>query len=155
MAEARRLLNLIKDRPSDMPPSDSPAHSAFDPRIMRRLSSLMPLKALTPLLQEDTWKAVDGLLDGWEVLSNLSTYENLLAWDVSITPFQENSPFRIKLQTTGNVQATIAPKARKRSPYIRSLAQVSDKGNCPFNETLKVTSSQYSRVERPSLTDCP
>ena len=89
----------------------------------------MPLKALTPLLQEDTWKAIDGLLDGWEVLSNLSTYENLLAWDVSIAPFQENSPFRIKLQTTGNVQATIAPKARKRSPYIRSMAQVSDKGN--------------------------
>lgn len=51
---------------------------------MRRLTSLMPLKALTPLRQEDTCNAIESLLRNWETLARLSSYENLLAWDVSV-----------------------------------------------------------------------
>ncbi|KAG8968024.1 hypothetical protein FRC03_008889 [Tulasnella sp. 419] len=61
--QAHRLLQMIvKSTPP--PPFNSPAGSAFDPTITRRLVSVAPLKAIELISQEDAWKALQGMLDG-------------------------------------------------------------------------------------------
>ncbi|KAI5114706.1 hypothetical protein M0805_001010 [Coniferiporia weirii] len=85
IAEARRLLDNIKRRPINPPMEGSSAYAAFDSRITRQLNSIIPIRPLTLPPQEEAWKAVEGLLDGWELIYLLSGCESLLAWNVRYT----------------------------------------------------------------------
>ncbi|EJD06227.1 uncharacterized protein FOMMEDRAFT_166473 [Fomitiporia mediterranea MF3/22] len=106
LAETRHLLAKIKQHSIDSPADGSPAYAAFDPRITRRLHSIMPMRPLTIPSQPGTLKALDGLLNGWEVLYQLSSCESLLAWN-----------------TDGLFRASSPAWTLSRLPFIRSLAQ--------------------------------
>lgn len=84
LAEAQQFLQLVKNDTIPPPAEDSSARHAFDPRITRHLHSIMPMRPLTIPPQEEAWKVVEGLLDGWETVYRLSTCESLLAWNVTI-----------------------------------------------------------------------
>ncbi|KAL5490669.1 MAK10 [Sanghuangporus weigelae] len=106
LAEARQLLALVRGQTIPPPPEGSPALHVFDPRITRRLHSIMPMRPLIIPPQADTWKAVEGLLDGWEMVYQLSNCETLLAWN-----------------TVGILHASSLRRKLSRPPFIRSLTQ--------------------------------
>ena len=85
----------------------------------------MPMRPLTLPSQSDTWRAVEGLLDGFELLYQLSSCESLLAWNVkSPTIYAGFFVVKVSPQTVGVLRASSIRCAPSRLPYIRSLAQV-------------------------------
>lgn len=84
LVEARRLLAAIRRGAVTKPTPGSVAYNAFDPRIARQLNSIMPIRPLEQPHEEETWKALEGLLDGWEQVYALSSCENILAWNASV-----------------------------------------------------------------------
>lgn len=79
---AREQLGTIRAHPSSEPGPSSPAHLAFDPSISRHLKTFVPLRVIPVPAQEETWTAIDALLDGWQELSVLSRTNTLLTWEV-------------------------------------------------------------------------
>lgn len=79
---ARQNLQIIRENPSPEPANDSNANLAFDPYTARRLNTFVPLRVIPVPPSEDTWKLVDGLLDGWCELGQLSLTTDLTTWDV-------------------------------------------------------------------------
>ncbi|THG95833.1 hypothetical protein EW145_g7894 [Phellinidium pouzarii] len=106
LAEARRLLDIIIRREISPPHNQSSVHSAFDPRITRQLHSIMPMRPLVLPLQEESWEAVRGLLDGWEYIYMLSNCDSLLAWN-----------------RVGLLRASTSRWTLSRLPFVRSVAQ--------------------------------
>lgn len=84
LVEARRLLAAIKVKAAPKPTPGSFANNAFDPRVARQLNSIMPVRPLELPSQEETWRSLEGLLDGWEQVYVLSDCENILAWNASV-----------------------------------------------------------------------
>ena len=91
LAEARRLLALIRQSHQNAaisrPPEGSPALLAFDSRIARQLNSIMPVRSIELPKEDETWRCLEGLLDGWTQVSVLVGCESILAWNVSIHDF--------------------------------------------------------------------
>ncbi|OCB91093.1 hypothetical protein A7U60_g1658 [Sanghuangporus baumii] len=86
LAEARQLLALVRGQTIPPPQEASPALHAFDPRITRRLHSIMPMRPLIIPPQAETWNAVEGLLDGWEMTVG-TLHASSLRWKLSRPPF--------------------------------------------------------------------
>ncbi|KAF5387015.1 hypothetical protein D9615_002044 [Tricholomella constricta] len=78
---AREQMMIIRSHPSPEPESSSPAYHAFDPCIARRLKTFVPLRIVPVPSPEDTWKAVDALLDGWQEVSLLAQAHSLATWE--------------------------------------------------------------------------
>ncbi|KAH8114195.1 Mak10 subunit, NatC N-terminal acetyltransferase-domain-containing protein [Phellopilus nigrolimitatus] len=106
VTEARALLAAIRLRVVPPPCVCSRAHAAFDPHITRQLHSIMPLRPLVLPPQEEAWRAVEGLLDGWELVFRLSGCESLLAWSAA-----------------GIVRASNPKYTPSRLPFVRSVVQ--------------------------------
>lgn len=79
---AREQLMLIRSHPSPQPGASSPALHAFDPSIARLLKTNVPLRVLSIPLPEETWKAIDRLLDGWQEACLLAQAHCLSTWEV-------------------------------------------------------------------------
>jgi N-alpha-acetyltransferase 35, NatC auxiliary subunit len=79
---ARSILRRVRAYPSETPGPDSPALTAFDPRITRRLHTVMPTRELELAPQEAVWADIERLLDGWENVAHLRENHTLLAWQV-------------------------------------------------------------------------
>lgn len=104
LSHARIYLRNIRYRPAPpAPPVGSPALLAFDPSVSRRLNTFAPLQVLPVLAQEDTWDALESLLDGWTELCQLSAISHLSTW-----------------KTVGNLRA-LSPGVK--APFLRSLTQ--------------------------------
>ena len=82
---AREQLETIRIHPSPEPAAGSPAQLAFDPFIARHLNTFVPMRVLAVLTPEQTWKAIDVLLDGWHELSLLSVTNDISTWEVKLT----------------------------------------------------------------------
>ena len=84
IASARKILRRIRESPEVPQPSqDSQARAAFDPYITRRLHSFIPIRIVELPPQTKTWDAIETLIDGFEVLSDLSFSQSVFAWNVS------------------------------------------------------------------------
>ncbi|KAG6808092.1 hypothetical protein H0H93_000582, partial [Arthromyces matolae] len=103
--ETREHLSLIRSHPAPEPDTSSPALQAFDPCISRRLKTIVPLRVLPIPPPEDTWKAVDRLLDGWQEACLLAQAHSLSTWEV-----------------VGNLRVWLTDPP-PRIPYIRSYIQ--------------------------------
>ncbi|KAG5650935.1 hypothetical protein H0H81_010490 [Sphagnurus paluster] len=102
---AKEQLMIIRSHPSPEPGSSSPAHHAFDPCIARRLKTFVPLRVIPVPPQEDTWKAVEATLNGWQEVSLLAHAHALSTWEI-----------------VGNLRLWL-PKPPLRTPYLRSYTQ--------------------------------
>ncbi|KAF8061759.1 Mak10 subunit, NatC N-terminal acetyltransferase-domain-containing protein [Lyophyllum atratum] len=102
---AREQLSIIRSHPSPEPDLTSPAHYAFDPSIARRLKTFVPLRVIPVPPPEDTWKAIDALLDGWQEVSLLAQAHSLSTWEI-----------------VGNLRVWL-PKQPPPIPYLRSYTQ--------------------------------
>ena len=65
------------------PTAESPALVALDPRITRRLHTVMPLRELELPSQEAVWDDMDRMIDDWENVAHLRENHTLLAWQVT------------------------------------------------------------------------
>ena len=81
--DAQSLLDSIKSQPHFNLRANSPAYAAFDARISRHLHSLMPMKPLVLLSQDEAWVVAKGLLEGWSLIPRLVSCESLITWNVS------------------------------------------------------------------------
>ncbi|KAG6861782.1 hypothetical protein C0995_012286 [Termitomyces sp. Mi166 len=102
---AREQLMLIRSHPSPQPETPSPALHAFDPYIARLLKTNVPLRVLSIPPTEDTWKAIDRLLDGWQEACLLAQAHCLSTWEI-----------------VGNIRVWL-PDPPLRIPYLRSYMQ--------------------------------
>ncbi|GLB35595.1 putative mak10 subunit, NatC N(alpha)-terminal acetyltransferase [Lyophyllum shimeji] len=102
---AREALNIIRSHPSSEPDLTSPAHDAFDPSIARRLKTFVPLRVIPLPPPDNTWQAVDALLDGWQEISLLAQAHSLTTWEI-----------------VGNLRVWL-PQPPLRIPYLRSYTQ--------------------------------
>jgi hypothetical protein len=82
LTSAREALRSIRSHPSPTPPPNSPAHAAFDPFIVGRLTSFVPLRVVDPCSTQEAWDAVEAWLDGWEEILVLSGTEDVSTWKV-------------------------------------------------------------------------
>ncbi|KAG5640738.1 hypothetical protein DXG03_007367 [Asterophora parasitica] len=71
----------------------------------KRLKTFVPLRVIPVPPPEDTWRAVDALLDGWQEASLLAQAHSLATWEA-----------------VGNLRVWL-PDPRLRIPYIRSYTQ--------------------------------
>ncbi|KAG5721407.1 N-alpha-acetyltransferase, 35 NatC auxiliary subunit [Termitomyces sp. T112] len=102
---AREQLMLIRSYPSPEPGTVSPALHAFDPYIARLLKTNVPLRVLSIPPSEETWKAIDRLLDGWQEACLLAQAHCLSTWEI-----------------VGNLRVWL-PNPPLRIPYLRSYMQ--------------------------------
>ncbi|KAG6916900.1 hypothetical protein DXG01_004733 [Tephrocybe rancida] len=103
--QAREQLMIIRSHPSPQPEASSPALHAFDPCIARCLKTVVPLRVLSLPPPEDTWNAIDRILDGWQELCLLAQAHCLSTWKM-----------------VGNLRMWL-PNPHPRIPYLRSYAQ--------------------------------
>jgi hypothetical protein len=82
ISTARDHLRAVRTQPSPTPSPDSPAHLFFDPYIAKRLNSSVPLRIVHPRTAEETWEAIEALLDGWAEIQYLSTTMDISSWEV-------------------------------------------------------------------------
>ncbi|KAF9019735.1 hypothetical protein BDZ89DRAFT_1072754 [Hymenopellis radicata] len=80
--QARDTLQYLREHPAATPPPSSPAHLAFDPYIARRLICFIPIRVLTLPPMEETWRALELMLDGWHEMSLLSVSRNVSTWEI-------------------------------------------------------------------------
>ncbi|KAF8191647.1 Mak10 subunit, NatC N-terminal acetyltransferase-domain-containing protein [Mycena galopus ATCC 62051] len=97
---ARNHLKTVRTYPSLHLGPDSAARLAFDPYIARKLNSTVPIRVIDVPPVNETWDAIDVLLDGWEEQRLLSLTANL----------------------AGNLR-TWLPNPPLRTPYLRSSTQ--------------------------------
>ncbi len=79
--QARDALHYLREHPAPTPPPSSPAHLAFDPYIARRLICFIPIRVLTLPPMDETWRALELMLDGWHEMSLLSVARNVSTWE--------------------------------------------------------------------------
>ncbi|KAG6827820.1 hypothetical protein H0H92_010336 [Tricholoma furcatifolium] len=103
---AREQLSIIRSHPSSQPEALSPALHAFDPCIARRLKTIVPIRVLPLPSIDDTWKAYDRLLDGWQEVALLAQAHSLSTWEI-----------------VGNLRIWL-PDPPLRIPYLRSHTQL-------------------------------
>jgi len=141
VSEARRQLLAIQRQVIRIS-ENSAALEAFDPRISRHLHSIIPLKPINLAPQEDIWLSVNGLLDGWEQISKLTSCESLVTW-----------------LTTSEVSGSSPQLVRSRMSYLRSTSQtLFSKGSTIFDRLpyiwlvdrffLEITHTQLSRLNQ-------
>ncbi|KAJ7221510.1 Mak10 subunit, NatC N-terminal acetyltransferase-domain-containing protein [Mycena pura] len=102
---ARNHLKTVRTYSSPDPVPESPAYTAFDPYIARKLNSTVPIRVVPVPPMDKTWDAIDALLDGWDELQLLSLTANVSTWEIA-----------------GNLR-TWLPSLPLRLPYIRSSTQ--------------------------------
>ncbi|KAJ3556462.1 hypothetical protein NM688_g2013 [Phlebia brevispora] len=102
---ARSILRRIQTQPIVSPASDSPALNAFDPRVIRRLHTVVPIRVLELPTQDVVWQSIGQLLDGWEHISHLREVHSLWGWKIA-----------------GSLDVW-GPERKLQYPYIRSLTQ--------------------------------
>lgn len=90
---AKSILRRIKGRPSLTLDPDSAAFAAFDPRVNRRLQSMIPLCVLELPSQDKVWVAIEQFLDGLDNVDYLQEHHTLSAWEVGA--FMTNFSFLI------------------------------------------------------------
>ncbi len=126
VSEARRQLLAIQ-RQVIRTSENSAALEAFDPRISRHLHSIIPLKPINLAPQEDIWLSVNGLLDGWEQISKLTSCESLITWLVSCSVGSIRLFLSaLNFQTTSEVSGSSPHLVRSRMSFLRSTSQVSN-----------------------------
>lgn len=84
--EALALLDSITSNPVPEPALNSPARSAFDPSISRKLVAVTPLKAIPLMDQGAAWKALETMLTQLRDLY-VATYQGgyrTLTWMVNL-----------------------------------------------------------------------
>ena len=124
VAIVRNILRRVRARPSPTPNENSAALTAFDPRVTRRLHTVMPTREVEIPPQDDVWDDIERLLSDWENVANLRETHTLMAWQVNIL----RRGIRIKLipvQVNGSLGVWL-PDRKLSLAYIRSLAQVSE-----------------------------
>ena len=122
---ARNILRKVRLRPSEAPGAGSPAIAAFDPRVTRRLPTVMPTRELELPPQSSVWDEIERLLDGWDNVDHLRANHSLSAWQVRraiVTLGLEN--ISMVLQLNGALNLSLPDKIPAFS-YIRSFTQVS------------------------------
>ncbi|THV06920.1 hypothetical protein K435DRAFT_960172 [Dendrothele bispora CBS 962.96] len=103
--DARGLLSHIKVSTVPAPPENSPAHTAFDPYVARRLNTFMPIRVVELPPQEETWVKLQDWLDGWEELVTLAKIGDVSTWNI-----------------VGNL-CNLLPTISLRPAYVRSSTQ--------------------------------
>jgi hypothetical protein len=72
------LRDILRLMQPPEPSKHSIAHHAFDPAILRRLLSLMPLKFIPLPEQSFAWEYYEGLVDGMQELCVMSACTSIL-----------------------------------------------------------------------------
>ncbi|KIP07499.1 hypothetical protein PHLGIDRAFT_105599 [Phlebiopsis gigantea 11061_1 CR5-6] len=80
---ARKILRKVRSHPSETPGADSPALAAFDPRVTRRLPTVMPTCELELPTQSLVWDEIDRLLYGWDNVDHLRVNHSLSSWKLN------------------------------------------------------------------------
>ncbi|KAG6868430.1 hypothetical protein C0993_003107 [Termitomyces sp. T159_Od127] len=121
---AREQLRLIRSHPSPQPEVSSSALHAFDPSIARLLKTNVPLRVLSISPPEETWKAIDNLLNGWQEACLLAQAHSLSTWEVrTFVMLVSWAPQFSDYKVVGNLRVWL-PNPPLRIPYLRSYLQV-------------------------------
>ncbi|KAL0947711.1 hypothetical protein HGRIS_013796 [Hohenbuehelia grisea] len=83
LASARARLAVLRSNPAPEPQEGSPAHSAFDPYVTRRLAAYVPVCVVEVPGWEEVGKRVEGFLDGWGRAVTLAGTPCLRAWEIA------------------------------------------------------------------------
>ncbi|KAK7688903.1 hypothetical protein QCA50_007594 [Cerrena zonata] len=110
---ARHGLHKVLQYAPPQPLEDSLAIRAVDPYITRRLPNFLPMRVVTLPSQDNVWKCLEQLLDGWSEVDSLLQSSTLSAWEL-----------------TGSIRNWSPPHSLP-PPYIRSLIQT-----CFFDHNL-------------------
>ncbi|PSR70873.1 hypothetical protein PHLCEN_2v13235 [Hermanssonia centrifuga] len=105
VAIAKNILRRVQARPSVQPIDGSPALYSFDPRVVRRLHTVMPIRVLELPSQETVWSKVEQLLEGWEQVGHLRSVHSLSGWEIA-----------------GSLSVWMSER-KLQLPYCRSLTQ--------------------------------
>ena len=120
---AKNILRRIQASPKREPKLSSAALNAFDPRVTRRLHTVVPIRVLDLPSQQQVWKSVEDLLDGWESISHLHDVHSLGSWKVHRSLRNACIFSADVLQVAGMLNAW-GSGVKLKHPYIRSLTQV-------------------------------
>ncbi|KAF8626362.1 hypothetical protein AX15_005013 [Amanita polypyramis BW_CC] len=153
--EARKCLAYVQSHPAPEPEPNSPAHRAFDPMIVRRLSTAFPASRMPMPSLEQAWNALVELLDDLHDLSCLTRTMSIMTWEVM-----------------GNLRVWM-PGYRHRVPYVRSLIQKTfyngvlvlyhfpfkwlvdrfflESLGIPYESMLKSINQRWSKTESPPI----
>lgn len=101
----REQLRLVRAFPSPAPSPESPAHAVLDPAVSRRLNTFVPIRIHELPPQEQTWKTMSSLVDGWSDIYRLSVTTDVLSWEID------------------GVTTSWLPSVPPKLPYIRSYIQ--------------------------------
>ncbi|KAK2460682.1 hypothetical protein APHAL10511_007152 [Amanita phalloides] len=103
--DARECLAFVRSNPALELKQSSPARRAFDPMIVRRLSTAVPANRIAELDVDQAWDVLVSLLDDLHDLSNLTKTLSFTSWEIA-----------------GSIRVW-SSRPRCQTPYSRSLAQ--------------------------------
>ncbi len=86
ISEARECLTYVRSNPVPQPTPSSPACRAFDPTIIRRLSTAVPASRVAEPSIEQAWETLAALLDDLYDLSCLKRTLSFISWEVRTLP---------------------------------------------------------------------
>ncbi|KAI0344977.1 Mak10-domain-containing protein [Trametopsis cervina] len=102
---ALKALRQVQKRPSSPPAPGSPALLAFDPRVSRRLHTVIPIRVVELLEPQAVWSGLEQLLNGWADVDYMRNTRLMYSWQV----FGSHSAW--------------LPRKDLPFPYMRSLIQ--------------------------------
>ena len=85
MTATLEALEHVRTRPSKTPQDGSPALLAFDPRVSRRLHTVIPIRVVDLPEQNVVWTSLERLLYGWADVDYLRDSNSISSWQVSPT----------------------------------------------------------------------
>ena len=83
MTATLEALEHVRTRPSKTPQDGSPALLAFDPRVSRRLHTVIPIRVVDLPEQNVVWTSLERLLYGWADVDYLRDSNSISSWQVS------------------------------------------------------------------------
>ena len=130
---ARKYLQQVKKHSSIALPDGSRALLVFDPRVTRRLHTVIPIRVVDLPEQADVWDSVEALLLDLESIDFLRKKDSILSWEVG--------PSVVTLSALSPTSADLW--------IIRSMGNAKTFGGC----LCPVTRAGNYRVDLPHPSD--
>lgn len=90
MQAAIETLQQVRSQPSVAPLDKSPALLAFDPRVSRRLHTVIPIRVVELPDQDTVWTSLERLLRSWKDVDCLQNTSSLTSWQVILFTYSLN-----------------------------------------------------------------